>query len=80
MGTRVSYPIEVKMKAIEMRLAGTPIKQVLEELNIRRCLNTCCCRYAFAHKTSAEIEELSLRTPRPVAIYLYESEATATHD
>ncbi|QQP11518.1 hypothetical protein FJQ98_20290 [Lysinibacillus agricola] len=33
-----------------------------------------------AQKTSAEIEELSLRTPRPVAIYLCESEATATHD
>ncbi|KOS60928.1 hypothetical protein [Lysinibacillus sp. FJAT-14222] len=30
-----------------------------------------------AQKTSAEIEELSLRTPRPVAIYLCESEATA---
>ncbi|MFJ7734657.1 hypothetical protein ACIQXF_22785 [Lysinibacillus sp. NPDC097231] len=28
-------------------------------------------------QTSAEIEELSLRTPRPVAIYLCESEATA---
>ena len=26
----------------------------------------------------AETEELSLRTPRPVAIYLCESEATAT--
>ena len=35
MGTRVSYPIEVKMKAIEMRIAGTPVKQVLEELNIK---------------------------------------------
>lgn len=35
MGTRVSYPVEVKMRAIEMRLAGIPIKQVLEELNIR---------------------------------------------
>ena len=35
MGTRVSYPIEVKMKAIEMRLAGIPVKQVLEELNIK---------------------------------------------
>jgi len=31
-------------------------------------------------QTPAEIEELSLRTPRPVAIYLCESEATATHD
>ena len=35
MGTRVSYPIEVKMKAIEMRLAGIPVKQVLEELAIK---------------------------------------------
>ena len=35
MGTRVSYPIEVKMKAIEMRLAGIPVKRVLEELNIK---------------------------------------------
>lgn len=34
MGTRVSYPIEVKIKAIELRLVGTSIKQV-EELNIR---------------------------------------------
>ncbi|MBM7651325.1 hypothetical protein [Neobacillus cucumis] len=34
MGTRVSYPVEIKMKAIEMRLAGVP-NQVLEELNIR---------------------------------------------
>jgi len=35
MGTRVSYPYEVKMKAIEMRLAGVPIKQILTDLNIR---------------------------------------------
>lgn len=34
MGTRVSYPVEVKMQAIEMRLKGVPVKQVLEELNI----------------------------------------------
>ncbi|QTB26077.1 hypothetical protein [Lysinibacillus sphaericus] len=34
MGTKVGYPIEVKMKAIEKRLAGTPVKQVLEELII----------------------------------------------
>ena len=34
MGTRVSYPVEVKMKAITMRLAGVPVKEVLEELNI----------------------------------------------
>lgn len=33
-GTKVGYPIEVKMKAIEKRLAGTPVKQVLEELII----------------------------------------------
>lgn len=35
MATRVSYPAEVKMKAIEMRLAGFPVKQVMEELCIR---------------------------------------------
>ncbi len=35
MGTRVSYPAEVKMKAIEMRLAGISVKQVMEELNIK---------------------------------------------
>lgn len=35
MGTRVSYPAEVKMKAIEMRLAGVPVKEVMAELNIR---------------------------------------------
>lgn len=35
MATRVSYPAEVKMKAIEMRLAGVPVKQVMEELCIR---------------------------------------------
>jgi len=29
-------------------------------------------------QTPIEIAELSLRTPRPVAIYLCESEATAT--
>jgi len=35
MGTRVSYPVEVRMKAIEMRLAGVSVKEVMEELNIR---------------------------------------------
>ncbi|MDR4945209.1 IS3 family transposase [Neobacillus cucumis] len=35
MGTRVSYPVEIKMQAIEMRLAGVPVNQVLEILNIR---------------------------------------------
>ncbi|MFD1205692.1 MULTISPECIES: hypothetical protein [Sporosarcina] len=35
MATRVSYPVEVKMKAIEMKLAGISNKQVLEELCIR---------------------------------------------
>ena len=35
MGTRVSYPIEVKMKAIEMKLAGVSTKDILEQLNIR---------------------------------------------
>jgi hypothetical protein len=35
MGTRVSYPVEVKMKAIKMRMSRVPVKEVLEELNIR---------------------------------------------
>lgn len=35
MGTRVSYPIEVKMKAIEMKLAGASTKDILDQLNIR---------------------------------------------
>lgn len=35
MGTRISYPVEVKMKAIEMRLAKVPVKEIMEELNIR---------------------------------------------
>ena len=29
MGTRVSYPVEVKMKAIEIEIRGIPTKQVL---------------------------------------------------
>lgn len=35
MGTRVSYPYEIKLKAVEMKLSGIPTKQILEELNIR---------------------------------------------
>lgn len=35
MGTRVSYPVEIKRKAIEMRLAGVPVKEVMLQLNIR---------------------------------------------
>lgn len=35
MGTRVSYPVEVKMMAIEIRLVKVPIKEVMEELNLR---------------------------------------------
>lgn len=35
MGTRVSYPVEIKWKAIEMRLAGVPVKEVMLQLNIR---------------------------------------------
>jgi transposase len=35
MGTRVSYPADVKMKAVKMRLAGVPVKEVLKELNIQ---------------------------------------------
>lgn len=35
MGTRVSYPAEVKQKAVEMRLAGVPMKEIMQELNIK---------------------------------------------
>lgn len=35
MRTRVSYPAEVKLKAVELRLAGVPVKEVMEQLNIR---------------------------------------------
>jgi len=35
MATRVSYPVEVKMKAIQMRLEGISQKDVMEQLNIR---------------------------------------------
>ncbi|WP_095205971.1 IS3 family transposase [Paenibacillus sp. O199] len=35
MATRVSYPVELKMKAIEMRLAEVPVKEVMEKLGIR---------------------------------------------
>ncbi|MNI05959.1 hypothetical protein D3C73_589260 [compost metagenome] len=35
MATRVSYPVEIKMKAIEMRMQGVPVKTVMNELNIR---------------------------------------------
>jgi transposase len=35
MGTRVSYPVELKMKAIEMKLSGRTTKEIMLELNIR---------------------------------------------
>lgn len=35
MSSRVSYPAEVKMIAVEMREAGIPVKEVMEELNIK---------------------------------------------
>ncbi|MEC0615506.1 IS3 family transposase, partial [Bacillus inaquosorum] len=35
MGTRVSYPREVKHKAVEMRLAGVPMNEILQEVTIR---------------------------------------------
>ncbi|OBZ16484.1 transposase [Bacillus sp. FJAT-26390] len=35
MATRVSYPVDIKTKAIEMRIAGIPVKEVMEQLNIR---------------------------------------------
>lgn len=35
MATRVSYPREVKMKAINMRLEGVSVREVMEQLSIR---------------------------------------------
>ena len=35
MAKRVSYPVEVKMKAIQMRLEGVSRKEVMDQLNIR---------------------------------------------
>ena len=35
MGTRVSYPVEIKQKAVEMRLAGVSVKEIMHELNIK---------------------------------------------
>lgn len=35
MAIRVSYPAEVKLKAIEMRLAGVPVKEVMNQLCIK---------------------------------------------
>lgn len=35
MGTKVSYPVELKMKCIEMKLAGYKNKDIMSELNIR---------------------------------------------
>ncbi|SEN81492.1 Helix-turn-helix domain-containing protein, partial [Terribacillus saccharophilus] len=35
MGTRVSYPLEIKQKAVEMRLAGVSMKEIMHKLNIK---------------------------------------------
>jgi len=35
MDTRVSYPVEVKMKAIEMRLVKVPVKEVSSQLDLK---------------------------------------------
>lgn len=35
MGTRVSYPLEIKQKAVEMRMAGMSVKEIMHELNIK---------------------------------------------
>jgi len=35
LATRVSYPMDVKMKAIEMRMSGISVKEVMEQLHIR---------------------------------------------
>lgn len=35
MGTRVSYPVEVKEEAIRLRIAGVPVAEVMERLGIK---------------------------------------------
>ncbi len=35
MGTRVNYPVEVKRKALEMRLVGVPKKEIMQKSNIK---------------------------------------------
>ena len=35
MGTRVSYPLEVKEEAIRLRLAGVPVAEVMDQLGIK---------------------------------------------
>jgi transposase len=31
--TRVSYPAEIKLKAVEMRLAGVPVREVMVDFH-----------------------------------------------
>ncbi len=47
MATRVSSPLEIKIKAIEMRLAGVSVREVMEQLGIRNKTQkkTCMRRY-----------------------------------
>ena len=33
MATRVSYPAEIKLKAVEMRLAGVPVREVMVDFH-----------------------------------------------
>lgn len=35
MGTRISYPKEIKLKAVKMKLEGVAAKEIMKELNIR---------------------------------------------
>ena len=35
MGTRISYPKELKLKAVEMKLQGISTKVIIDKLNIR---------------------------------------------
>ena len=35
MGTRVSYPLEVKEEAIRLRMAGVPVAEVMDQLGIK---------------------------------------------
>ncbi|MGF9859908.1 hypothetical protein ABEX55_23120 [Priestia endophytica] len=61
MGKRVSNPVEVKLKAIEMRLAGVPVKEVMEALQIRN--HTQLKTWMRWHRNGAWHSPLGKHTP-----------------
>ncbi|AXI08468.1 hypothetical protein CUC15_05845 [Oceanobacillus zhaokaii] len=60
MGTRVSYPVEVKLKAIEMRLAKVPVKEVMGKLSIRNKTQLKRWRWMYWYQISINIRGFSV--------------------